>query len=255
MHYYSFFYKPSLNTDMIVNPSTSSCAEDEVPWVEWSCLVDRTLAKDVRPFLLYRATLVTPDAGRDEVEIYLSPSPRHEALVLQELGSMTGVPRLYGITKPGTETLVLGHTKGLTLDYWLDEGQTVISMTALLHVCKIISRMHHLGISYGNLSVTNILVGFEESGHLDVSLLGFHRAKRNATEEDFKTDEDQMYRLIKDIIEDVKEESFINIRDELRQFFEDMVGALTLVETVLVLCGFLNNHPNGLIPPYHPRNP
>ncbi|MPC60930.1 hypothetical protein E2C01_054990 [Portunus trituberculatus] len=239
----------------IIEPTTSSCDEEEVPWVEWSCLINRTLAKDVRPFLLYRATLVTPDGGREEVEIYLSPSPRHEALVLQGLGSMTGIPRVYGVTKPGSEALVLALTKGLTLDYWLDEGQTIICMTALLYVCKIISRMHSQGISYGNLSVTNILVDIEESGQLDVSLLGFHRTNMNATEEEIKADEIQMYSLIKDITEDIKEESFTHIRDELRHLFENIVGALTLVEIVLVLCGFLNNHPNGLVSPYHPRNP
>uniref|UniRef100_A0A0P4W722 Protein kinase domain-containing protein n=1 Tax=Scylla olivacea TaxID=85551 RepID=A0A0P4W722_SCYOL len=234
---------------------TSSCARKEVPWVEWACLINRTLATDVRPFLLYRATLVTPDGGREEVELYLSPSPRHEALVLQELDSMAGIPRVYGVTRPGSETLVLGRTKGLTLDYWLDEGHTAVCMTALLHVCKIISRMHYLGISYGNLSVTNILVGVEDSGHLDVSLLGFHRGKRNATEEDIRADDKQMFSLIRDIIEDIKEESFRNIRDELRHLFEDTVGVLTLVEIVLLLCGSLNNHPNGLVPPYHPMKP
>ncbi|XP_063875302.1 uncharacterized protein LOC135108348 isoform X2 [Scylla paramamosain] len=156
---------------------------------------------------------------------------------------MAGIPRVYGVTKPGSETLVLGRTKGLTLDYWLDEGHTAICMTALLHVCKIISRMHYLGISYGNLSVTNILVGVKDSGHLDVSLLGFHRAKRNATEEDIRGDDKQMFNLIRDIIEDIKEESFRNIRDDLRHLFEDIVGVLTLVEIVLLLCGFLNKPP------------
>lgn len=236
------------------NPSISSCAGEEVPLVEWGCLTNRVLDLDDRPSLLFSATLVMPDGKRKEVKVYLSPSPRHEALVLMEIDSVVGVPKVYGVTKSDPETLVLAHINGFTLDVWLAKGNTTICITVLLHVCKIVSRMHSLGVSYGNLDTSNIIVNVKDTGNIEVSLLGFHLAKRVAEEEDIRADERQMFSLAKEVVHNINEDSFNIIRDQLRHVFEDVVGELTLVEIVVLLCGFLNNHPTVLIPPYSPNS-
>lgn len=235
-------------------PIDSSLESSEsVPSVEWERLEGRVLALDGRPTLLYEASLVMPGGKTEPVEVCFALSPRRVALVLLKLDDVAGVPKLYGMTTRGTAALVLSRCYGFPLHALVSEGDVRVSLLALIYVCKIIYRIHSRGISYGNLRAHNIFVDFTEKNDLEVSLVDFHLAKKNAKEADIKEDESMMLSLAKNVVFCLNEVCGNSIHEKVNQI--DNAEGLTLVETALLLCGILNHHPTVILLPHKGDRP
>lgn len=214
----------------------------EAPRVAWNRLSARKPATDAHPDCLCRASLSMPDGREEPVDVYTSSNPHQEVLVMQQLDGLIGVPRVYGVTEPEPEALVINSCRGSTLRAWLAEGNVRTCLSALLNVCTTLSRMHSMGITHGDLTLHNILVEVQNSDQVMVFLVGFHLAHQHATREDIKAEEKRVQSLATLIVLSLnkdRENDFYQRRGQLLRYCDQH---LTLVETGLLVCGVLYNH-------------
>lgn len=216
-------------------------ATSKVPQVAWDRLSSRKTAANDHPHCLYRAILAMPDGQKEPVDVYASPNPQLEVLAMRELDGLTGVPRAHGVTEPSPEALVVDSYLGFTLRACLVAGEGRTCLAALLQVCTILQRMHSMGVTHGDLTVQNILVNVHK-GELKVCLVGFHSARRYATQEDVKADERQMTSLAAVTASSLSEDSARGLHKRRWQLLRHTDQHLTLVETAMVVCAVLHDH-------------
>lgn len=227
--------------------SAADGAVEQVPRIAWERLLSRTPITGGNPDCIYKAFLGIPDGRRVPVDVCKSPNPQQEVVVLRHLENVIGVPKVYGVTEPAPEALVMEFCYGSSLKVWMIEGKGRICLTALLHVCVTLRRMHSMGVTHGDLMLHNIIVNNKEDGDLEVFLVGFHLARRNATQEDIKADEKQMLYLATVIVRSVDEvfdSSIYNRRGQILRYIDQH---LTLVEIAMVVCGVLNKHSSEVV--------
>uniref|UniRef100_A0A0P4WNN9 Protein kinase domain-containing protein n=1 Tax=Scylla olivacea TaxID=85551 RepID=A0A0P4WNN9_SCYOL len=170
-------------------PSLSPLPCYQVPRLSWGALGGEGVGVlvAVRPCtLVYRGFLARP-CGGSRVVVYKEPRAtsdsasaalHHEARVLQTLRDVQGVPRLYGLTHPPREALVMSFCPGEPLENFLraDSGRTYLG--ALRKVCLVLKAVHEAKVVHTNLHQRNILVQASQGDveHVLVSVLGLRGA-------------------------------------------------------------------------------
>ena len=185
--------------------------EDEgesVPVVEWEHVSDTQPLTQGSTGEVRSATLRL-SSGR-EVPVVLklntwSLTPLTEALVVQALAGVPGVPTLYGVTRTHPRILMMGWCPGISVkELWM-RGEVRACLTALLHLCPILSQMQERRVCHRNLRAAhNILF---DAAHTDgdarVYLIGFTSARTRATTNEMEADQHHLQRLVTDILIDM----------------------------------------------------
>lgn len=172
-------------------PSLSPLPYYDVPRISWGELGGQGAGVLVaaRPCTLVYRDFLTRPCGASLVVVYKEPRASvdsasaallHEARVLQALRDVQGVPRLYGLTHPPREVLVMSFCPGEPLENFLRADRGLTYLAALRKVCLVVKGMHDTKVVHTNLHQRNILVqayqglGYEEN--VLVSVVGLRAA-------------------------------------------------------------------------------
>lgn len=127
----------------------------------------------------------------------------HEAQVLQVLAGVAGVPQLYGVTQTVPHVLVMSRCPGVSVAELRRRGEVRLCLTALLHLCDILSVVHERHVSHRDLHGGNILVSFKDTdAGVAVWLVDFGEAVMCAGGEALKADAAQVKMLARDTLRD-----------------------------------------------------
>lgn len=202
--------------------------------------------------IVYRATLTLQEDQRVAVALkslidkpFTSQSiPLEEARVLQALKGLEGVPALHGVTDSPPHVLVMSLCPGFALSVWRRRGEIRACLKAVKELCVILSKMHHRGVTHGDLHGCNVLVNVPGDSETSVWVIDFGSAKRNADAVAMKTDVKQVMKLLRNILMTMEENSDREIYRRRREIVEFMTPDLTLEEISSLVCGVLRDPAN-----------
>uniref|UniRef100_A0A0P4WB83 Protein kinase domain-containing protein n=1 Tax=Scylla olivacea TaxID=85551 RepID=A0A0P4WB83_SCYOL len=165
----------------------------------------------------------------------------HEAQVLQVLAGVAGVPRLYGVTQTAPHVLVMSRCPGISVVELRRRGEVRLCLTALLHLCDIVSAMHERRVIHRDLHGGNILVSSKDTdAGVDVWVVDFGEAVMCAGGEALKVDEAQVMMLVRDTLRGVRQDSdrdiFRRRRNALTNLTNNSLGLhqiSSMIRTVL----------------------
>ena len=189
--------------------SDTAAPTTTIPLLSWSQLEDRRLVSDRILSSVYSAFLrqtndhcILVAYKMHNVEA-ITCRVLKEARVLQVLRGVSGVPRLYGVTKPPPKSvLVMSFCPGVPLyDYHTVEGAKVY-LSALLFTCRTLRHMHERGVTHGQVEPFNILVvATQKTEAIFAFLVDFRLSIINASGQDKERDSEKLYLLILDIVD------------------------------------------------------
>lgn len=199
--------------------------------------------------VVYRATLTLQDGQRVAVALKnlidkpFTPQsiPLEEARVLQALEGVEGVPALHGVTDSPPHILVMSLCPGLALSAWRRRGEIRVCLKAVKELCVILTKMHHRGITHGDLHGCNVLVNVSNGeGETSVWVIDFGHAKRNADTEAMKKDVKQVMVLLRNILMAMEEETDGDIYHS-REMIHVLTPETTLGGISSLVCGVLRD--------------
>ncbi|KAK8388140.1 hypothetical protein O3P69_020201 [Scylla paramamosain] len=136
----------------------------------------------------------------------------HEGTVaLQQCGGLVS-----GTCTPGVSTCSSTRIQGaeceakqgISVVELRRRGEVRLCLTALLHLCDIVSAMHERRVIHRDLHGGNILVSFKDTDSgVDVWVVDFGEAVMCAGGEALKVDEAQVMMLVRDTLRDVRQGS------------------------------------------------
>lgn len=201
-----------------------------------------------------KARLILP--GGDDVPVVIKyvrpelhgtplmfPDLRKEAIILQKLDGVEGVPKVYGVTNTFPDALVMSMCDGEPLEKWwvLKDARTYL--TVLMHTCKIISRIHEKGVIHCDLHDNNILVKTAKNGDVEsVSIIDFGQAEIESRSRNKKTDAKKISLNAMAVLREVTQTSDPDLYSRRLQFFRLTKKYITVEQVSMVLCSILHSH-------------
>lgn len=169
-----------------------------------------------------------------------------EALVLQVLEEVVGVPKLYGVTDSPPEALVMTYCPGVMLEAFETPRTARTFLASLQKTCHILRRMHAMGISHGDVHARNIIVDAAgDTEDITVHLVDFGEAQILNDETEKNLDSLNLLKMAKTYVWDIKKDLYPGLyrrRDHLLQLPD---ATLDLDQVSALLCEILHGRPSS----------
>lgn len=164
-----------------------------------------------------------------------------EALVIQMLAGVPGVPRLYGVTDSPPQALVITYCSGVTLKAFETPRTARTFLASLQKTCYILRRMHALGVSHGDVHGKNIIVdGVGDTEAVNIHLVDFGESQIFNDEAEKKLDVLKLIRLAKTYLRDLRKDLYPALYRRRDHIFQLPEATLDLHQVSGLLCELLH---------------
>uniref|UniRef100_A0A0P4WER5 Protein kinase domain-containing protein n=1 Tax=Scylla olivacea TaxID=85551 RepID=A0A0P4WER5_SCYOL len=167
-----------------------------------------------------------------------------EALVLQLLQSVAGVPRLYGVTDSPPQALVMTHCPGEQLEAFHTPRTARTFLASLQRASRILLRMHALGVSHGDVHQRNILVqAAGDTEQVTVHLVDFEESQIFNDEREKRLDALNLFNIARSYVLEINKHLYPGLHRRRHRLLQQQDASLDLSRVSVLLCNILHGCP------------
>lgn len=164
-----------------------------------------------------------------------------EAVVLQLVQGVRGVPKLYGVTDSPPQALIMMYCPGKQLETFHTPRTARTFLASLQKVCRMLIRMHALGVSHGDIHQKNIMVqAVEDTEKVTVYLVDFGEAQIINDEMEKRQDTLNLFYIARSYVKEIDKYLYPGMHRRRHRILEQQDASLDLNTVSALICNILH---------------